>query len=93
MGCSFNREWDNSSDLGEYNGQVRVYGVNCKADTVITDPVSQCDSYTWMDGITYTKSNYEATHTLLDRLGCDSIVNVLNLTINSDSVTDVVITC
>ena len=40
-----------------------------------------CDSFTWIDGNTYTSSNTTATHTLMNAAGCDSIVT-LNLTIN-----------
>ena len=59
--------------------------------TTGTDVVTACDSYTWIDGITYTESNNTATYTLTNAVGCDSVVT-LNLTINnstigSDSVT------
>lgn len=47
-----------------------------------TDVVSSCDSYTWMDGITYTASNNSATYTLTNAAGCDSVVT-LDLTINT----------
>ena len=49
-----------------------------------SDVVSACDSYTWIDGITYNASNSTATHTLTNVAGCDSVV-ILNLTINSVS--------
>ena len=49
--------------------------------TTGTDVITACDSYTWIDGITYTSSNNAATHTLTNTLGCDSIVT-LDLTIN-----------
>ena len=49
-----------------------------------TDTQIACDSYTWIDGITYTSSNNSATHTLTNASGCDSIVT-LNLTINSNT--------
>lgn len=45
-----------------------------------TDTQTACDSYTWIDGNTYTASNNIATHTLTNAAGCDSIVT-LNLTI------------
>ncbi len=41
-----------------------------------------CDSYTWIDGNTYTQSNNTATQLLTNAAGCDSIVT-LDLTINS----------
>ena len=47
-----------------------------------TDTQTACYSYTWIDGNTYTSSNYTATHTLANATGCDSVVT-LNLTINT----------
>jgi hypothetical protein len=44
--------------------------------------ITACDSYTWIDGVTYTSSNNTATHTLTNVAGCDSVVT-LNLTINA----------
>ena len=41
-----------------------------------------CNSYTWIDGVTYTESNSTATFTLPNQYNCDSVVT-LNLTINS----------
>jgi hypothetical protein len=46
-----------------------------------TDVQSACDSYTWVDGNTYTTSNNSATYTTSNAAGCDSTVT-LNLTIN-----------
>ncbi|MGB0850077.1 MAG: T9SS type A sorting domain-containing protein [Bacteroidia bacterium] len=58
-----------------------------------TETVTTCDSYTWIDGNTYTASNNTATHTLTNAAGCDSIVT-LDLTINySKSSTDVITAC
>ena len=45
------------------------------------DSIVACDSYTWIDGVTYTSNDTSATDTLLNSNGCDSIVT-LNLTIN-----------
>lgn len=52
------------------------------------DQQTACDSFTWIDGVTYTTSNNTATFTLIGGAanGCDSIVT-LDLTINS--VTDI----
>ena len=55
-----------------------------------TDTHTECDTYTWIDGNTYTASNNTATHTITGGAsnGCDSIVT-LNLTIiNSSTSTD-----
>ena len=57
------------------------------------DTQVHCDTYTWLDGVTYTASNNTATHTLTNSAGCDSVVT-LNLTINqSTSSYDTVIVC
>jgi len=47
-----------------------------------TDVQSACDSYTWIDGNTYTANNNNATFTLTNSAGCDSIIT-LDLTINT----------
>ena len=52
--------------------------------TTSTDYKTNCTSYTWINGITYTASNDTATYTLVNSAGCDSVVT-LNLTINSVS--------
>lgn len=51
-----------------------------------TDTRTECDSYTWIDGINYTSSNNTATFTIVGGAanGCDSLVS-LDLTINSVS--------
>ena len=58
-----------------------------------TDVITACDSYTWVDGNTYTSSNNTATWTETNAAGCDSLVT-LDLTINnSSSSTDIVTAC
>jgi len=58
-----------------------------------TDIISVCDSFMWVDGITYTSSNNTATDTVINSVGCDSIIT-LNLTItNSTSAIDVIVAC
>jgi hypothetical protein len=52
---------------------------NCLPKTG-TDSITACTSYKWIDGITYTASNYTAKFTVLASSGCDSIVT-LKLTI------------
>ena len=46
------------------------------------DVQNHCDSYTWIDGETYTESTNEPTFTLTNAVGCDSVVT-LNLTIRN----------
>lgn len=61
--------------------------------TASTDVVSACDSYTWIDGNTYTINNSTATHVIPNAVGCDSTIT-LNLTLNySTAFTDVVSAC
>ena len=48
------------------------------------DVQEHCDTYTWIDGNTYTTSNNTATFTLTNAAGCDSVVT-LNLTINNSN--------
>jgi hypothetical protein len=58
-----------------------------------THVITACDSYTWIDGITYTTSNNTATHTVVNPLGCDSLIS-LDLTINhSTTSTDIHTAC
>ena len=61
------------------------------------DSISLCDesSYTWIDGVTYTESNYTATYMLPEGAsnGCDSVIT-LKLTLGtSNSGTDVITAC
>ncbi|MBR5984265.1 MAG: hypothetical protein IK025_11185 [Bacteroidales bacterium] len=46
----------------------------------VVDTHRACDSFTWIDGNTYTESNNTATVTYTNQYGCDSVVH-LNLTI------------
>ena len=57
---------------------ANIYSLSNTIDNV----GSYCDSYTWIDGVTYTTSNSSATWISTNILGCDSIIS-LNLTINN----------
>ena len=48
------------------------------------DEQTACDSYEWIDGVTYTESTDAPTFTLTNAEGCDSIVT-LHLTINNSN--------
>ena len=71
-------EFDALSLNGEYTECV------CTPLSYDTDLIVKCDSYTWIDGNTYTASNNTAAYILTNSLGCDSILN-LNLVINESS--------
>ena len=53
-------------------------------DSYQTDVQTSCNSYTWIDGVTYTSSTNTPTFTLTNQNGCDSIIS-LNLTLYSSS--------
>ena len=82
---------------GSVNGCDSIVTLNLTINnsTNGTDVISACNSYTWIDNVTYTSSNNTATHTLTGANvnGCDSIVT-LNLTINNSTTgTDIVSAC
>jgi hypothetical protein len=62
--------------IGSSNGSNLSIFANNTGTAVITE----CDSYTWINGTTYTSNNNSATYTLTNINGCDSVVT-LNLTI------------
>jgi len=57
------------------------YGCLGEPSTTI-DTHLACDSFTWIDGITYTESNNTASFNLTSVEGCDSLI-LLDLTINN----------
>ena len=59
---------------------IRVYQEDLGSTT--TDVQEACDTYTWIDGVTYSESNNSASITLPNSEGCDSTI-VLDLTINN----------
>ncbi len=50
--------------------------------TVSSYVVSACNTFTWINGITYTSSNNTATYVITNTNGCDSTIT-LNLTISN----------
>jgi hypothetical protein len=71
---------DAASDELE-NGTPQLYITNSPTGT---DTRTECNSYTWMDGINYTASNNSATFNIVGGAanGCDSLVT-LDLTISN----------
>lgn len=78
------------------NGVAPVLSVTYTAGctpTTGTDTEVACDSYTWIDGNTYTSNNNTAKDTLVNAAGCDSVVT-LDLTINNSTTgTDIQVAC
>ena len=57
------------------------------------DTQSACDTFTWINDVTYTESIDTATYTLTNEMGCDSIIT-LNLTLNNSTTEiDTIIAC
>ena len=88
---------DNSLQLRLYNDTVHMSIIRAKQsgwDSLIitnltindskipTDSIVSCNSYTWINGVTYTSGNTAAKDTFKTINGCDSVVS-LNLSINS----------
>ena len=65
------------------NGSYDVFVLKLSPCSYLSsiDTQISCNSYTWIDGNTYTSSNTTASHTLTNSVGCDSVIT-LNLTIN-----------
>ena len=61
--------------------------------TIGTDVQTACDSFTWIDGITYKSSNKTATFTLTNAEGCDSIITLDLIVNNSTYGTDIQTAC
>src|SRR5690554_3002993 len=70
---------------GAVNGCDSIVSLDLTIHDVVygTDTQIACNSFTWIDGNTYTSSNNTATHTIVGGAvnGCDSIVS-LDLTIH-----------
>ena len=72
---------------------VATLNLTINNSTSSIDTQTACDSYTWIDGNTYTSSNNSATFTSTNAVGCDNVAT-LNLTINnSTSSTDTQTAC
>ena len=69
---------------GSVNGCDSIVSLDLTvgASTTATDIQTACDSYTWIDGNTYTTSNNSATFTTTNSAGCDSVIT-LDLTITT----------
>jgi len=65
---------------GIYTISTDTLNLTVNHSSIGTDTQISCDTYTWIDGLTYTASNNTATHTLTNAAGCDSTVT-LDLTI------------
>lgn len=79
---------DSYSSAGIYD--IFVHKLSQCISSFGTDVQTACDSYTWIDGNTYTSDNNTATFTLTNAAGCDSVVTLdLSITNVSDLTTTV----
>ena len=61
---------------------VRDIGAAEYCGTYGIDTIATCDNFTWLDGVTYSRNNYTATHVIPNSMGCDSVIT-LALTITN----------
>jgi hypothetical protein len=77
-------DFDLNSKAGIHIGTNAPDVFICKLDFTCvpssgTAVIIGCDSYTWINGVTYTSDNSSDTFTVINSFGCDSLV-ALNLT-------------
>ncbi len=67
-----------SDTLQNNNGcdSIITLDLTITSPTSFTDVITACDTFTWINGITYYSSNPNAVHTLLNSVGCDSIITL-----------------
>lgn len=78
--------------VGANNAFLAKFRINCHFTG--NDVVTSCTNFSWIDNNTYTSSNNTATFLMLNGAsnGCDSVVT-LNLTINRDTVANIITAC
>tara|TARA_B110000008_G_scaffold98088_1_gene100797 strand:+ start:1287 stop:3350 length:2064 start_codon:yes stop_codon:yes gene_type:complete len=75
----------NDSLACNFDISANINDNSCVYPSTSVDSVGTfCDSYTWIDGITYITNNNTATYTLTNSSGCDSIIT-LDLIINNST--------
>jgi gliding motility-associated-like protein len=81
-GTTYNQSGDYTHTLQSVNGCDSIVTLHLSINSSIStiDSQNACESFTWIDGNTYTQSTNTPSVTLQSVLGCDSIVT-LNLTI------------
>jgi len=86
--------YDSTGIYFNYNGTCTdTLYLSINNSSTGTDVQTACDSYTWINGITYTSSNNTATSILQTSNGCDSVVTLDLTIINGISLTIPVIAC
>jgi PKD repeat protein len=65
---------------------VITLNLTINTTTFGVDTVWACDTFTWINGITYSTSNTTAVDTIVNALGCDSIVALYLTVTHVDSI-------
>ena len=71
---------DSLMTLASCDSIVTHYLIVNQSTTGVDEQIA-CESFTWIDGVTYTESTTTPTFTLTNAAGCDSVVT-LHLTVN-----------
>lgn len=95
LGFSIDVNGSTYSTSGNYSDTI-IGGSSLGCDSIVNidltinqpstgvDVQVACDVFTWINGVSYTSSNFTDTYTLTNASGCDSVVT-LNLTLNQSS--------
>ena len=77
-GVTFTVAGTQTTTLQTVNGcdSVVTMTLTVTSNTASVDTVEACDTYTWIDGETYTESTNTPTFTLMNAAGCDSIITL-----------------
>jgi hypothetical protein len=74
--------WDNAAAGG--CDSIFQLNLTVHPEYSVTDEINACESYTWINGVTYTQNNNSAVYLLQSEFGCDSLVR-LDLTFGAAS--------
>lgn len=88
---------DNTNSVINYNSlsgcdSLVVLDLTILDISYSVDSIVSCDSLTWINGVTYTSSVSGVFDTLVNSVGCDSIVS-LYFEIRNDSIVDSLVAC
>ena len=77
----------NLNSNGSFDAFITKLGAGLCLPSVGVEYQSACDSFTWVDGNTYTSSTTAPTFTLTNAAGCDSVLTLdLSITNSSSSI-------
>ena len=78
------------SSACNYNPNATIDDGSCLFNSAYSfDSISACDSYTWINGVTYNQSISNVTDTLVNSVGCDSVVFLILEILSSPTITGI----